>query len=109
MWQLACPRFSRYRWWYSSARQKVCAGSTLVTMRLRLEAALGGQLLDLGPRLRLLLRRVEEDRGAVLRAPVRPLAVERGWVVQVEEGVEQLLVVTFAGSKSSSTTSAWPV
>jgi hypothetical protein len=32
MWQLTAPRFSRYFWWYSSARQKVSAGTTWVTM-----------------------------------------------------------------------------
>jgi hypothetical protein len=35
MWQLARPRFSRYCWWYSSARQKVCAGSMAVAMGRR--------------------------------------------------------------------------
>jgi len=42
---------------------------------LRLEAAFGGELFDFGARVRLLLLRVEEDSRAVLRAPVRALAV----------------------------------
>jgi hypothetical protein len=49
---------------------------------LGLEAAFGGELLDLGASLRLLLGRVEEDGRAVLRAPVRALAVEGGGVVE---------------------------
>ena len=64
---------------------------------LGLEAAFGGELLDLGAGLRLLLRRVEEDGRAVLRAPVRALAVEGGGIVQGEEGVEQLLVADLGG------------
>ena len=64
-------------------------------MRFGLEAALGGQLLDFGASLRFLLRRVEEDGGAVLRAPVRTLPVERGGVVELEECIEQLLVAHF--------------
>ncbi len=109
MWQLAWPRFSRYLWWYSSARQNVCAGSTLVTIRLGLKRPSARQLLNLGRRLRLLLGRVVEDGRAVLRAPVRALAIERGGVVQGKESVQELLVADVAGSKSSSTTSAWPV
>ena len=91
MWQLAWPRFSRYFWWYSSARQKVCAGSTLVTMRLgaKWPEAVSCSIFGFG--LRFLLRRVEEDGGAILRAPVGSLAVQRGRVVEFKEGVEQLL------------------
>ena len=37
----------------------------------------------------LLFRRVIEDRRAVLRAGVGALAVERRWIVEVEEDVEQ--------------------
>src|SRR5713101_3312226 len=39
-----------------------------------------------------LLRRMEEDRGAVLRAEVRALAVDLRGVVHLPEGVEQLLI-----------------
>jgi hypothetical protein len=35
MEQLDCPRFSRYCWWYSSARQKAPAGVISVTIGLR--------------------------------------------------------------------------
>src|ERR1017187_7609659 len=35
MWQCTMPRFSRYRWWYSSAFQNVVAGSTLVAIGFR--------------------------------------------------------------------------
>jgi hypothetical protein len=59
---------------------------------LGLEAALGGKLLDFGASLRLLLRRVEEDGRAILRAPVRTLAVDGGGVVKSEKSVQQLLV-----------------
>src|SRR5919197_4190908 len=45
-----------------------------------------------GERLLLLLRRVEEDRGAVLAADVRALAVPLSGVVRAPEEVEQLLV-----------------
>jgi hypothetical protein len=58
---------------------------------LWLEAAFGGELLDFGAGLRLLLGRVEEDGRAVLRALVRTLAVEGGGVVEGEEGIEKLL------------------
>src|SRR5947209_11230743 len=40
----------------------------------------------------LLLGRVVEDGGAVLRAPIGGLAVERGWVVVGPEDVEELVV-----------------
>ena len=89
MWQLAWPRFSRYFWWYSSARQKVCAGSTLVTMRLGAKWPEAVKLLDFGLGLLFLLRRMEEDGGAILRAPVGSLAVQRGGVVEFKERVEQ--------------------
>ena len=32
LWQATAPRFSKYFWWYSSPRQKVCAGTTWVTI-----------------------------------------------------------------------------
>jgi len=32
MWQIGRPFFSRYRWWYSSARQNVDAAVISVTM-----------------------------------------------------------------------------
>ena len=57
---------------------------------LGLEAPFGGKPLNLGAGLRLLLRGVEEDGRAVLRAPVRALAVEGGGVVESEEGVKEL-------------------
>src|SRR6185312_9774033 len=41
--------------------------------------------------------RVIEDRGAVLRAPIRPLAVFGGGVVQRKEGVEERLVADLFG------------
>ena len=56
------------------------------------EAALCRKLVNLCLGLRLLLRRVEEDGGAVLRAPVRTLAVEGSGVVEGEKGVEELVV-----------------
>src|SRR5262245_14308903 len=34
-WQLDRPRLARYFWWYSSARQKVEAGTTSVTIGRR--------------------------------------------------------------------------
>jgi hypothetical protein len=64
---------------------------------LGLEAALGGKLLDFGASLRLLLRRVEEDGRAILRAQVRPLAVEGGGVMKCEEGIQQLLIRDLRG------------
>src|SRR5579871_6675226 len=54
------------------------------------EATRGGELLDLRVRLLFLLGRVEEDGGAVLRAPIGTLAVESCGVVELEEGVEEL-------------------
>jgi len=56
------------------------------------EDALLGKLFDLCKGLGFLLRRVKEDGGAVLRAPVRSLAVEGGGIVQGEEGVKDLVV-----------------
>src|ERR1035438_1639973 len=64
---------------------------------LRHEASLCGKLLNLGERLRLLLGRVEEDGRAVLRAPVGPLTVQGGWVVERKERVQQLLVAPQLG------------
>ena len=62
-----------------------------------LEAAFGGELLDLSAGLCFLLGGVEEDGGAVLRAPVRALAVECGGVVEGEEGVEKLFEADAVG------------
>jgi len=64
---------------------------------LRLEAAFGGELFDLCLGLLLLFRGVEEDGGAILRAPVRALAVEGRGVVQGKEGVQKLLVADLRG------------
>ena len=61
----------------------------------RLVAALGGELLDFCKSLLLLLWRVKEDGRAILRAPVRSLAVERRGIVQLEERVEQFFVAHF--------------
>src|ERR1700679_3456544 len=58
----------------------------------RLEAAFGVKRFNLRLRLGLLLRRVEKDRGAVLRSPVRPLAIHRGRVVKLEKRVQKLPV-----------------
>ncbi len=49
-------------------------------------------MLDFSLGLLLLLGGVEEDGGAILRAPVRSLAVWRGGVVEVEKGVKDLVV-----------------
>ena len=57
----------------------------------------------------LLLGCTEEDSGTVLRAPVRALAVELRGVVVLPENFQQIGVATWAGSKSTSTASAWPV
>jgi hypothetical protein len=53
------------------------------------------QLLDFGFRFLLLFGGVKEDGGAVLSAPVGPLTIESGGVVEVEEGVEELVVADF--------------
>jgi hypothetical protein len=57
---------------------------------LRLEAAFGGELLNFSAGLRLLLGRVEEDGRAVLRSPVRTLAIEGRGVVEGKECVSKL-------------------
>jgi len=72
-------------------------------------AALGVQLLDLGARLRFLLRGVKENRRAILRAPVRPLTIQRVGSCSLKNASSNFSYVTCAGSKSSSTTSACPV
>src|ERR1035441_709030 len=38
---------------------------------------------------------MEEDGGAILRAPVRPLAVQGGWIVEGKKRVQKLLVTHF--------------
>jgi hypothetical protein len=48
-------------------------------------------------RRRLLLRRVIEDGRTVLGADVGPLAVERRWVVDLPEDVEQFVVGNLQG------------
>src|ERR1700676_1339290 len=63
----------------------------------RLESAFGGELLDLGPGLLLLLGGMEEDSGPVLGAPIGSLAVERGGIVQREERIEDVLVAHLLG------------
>src|ERR1700749_3935233 len=55
-------------------------------------AALRSQRLDLRLRLSLLLRGVEENRGAVLGSPVRPLPVQRSGIMKLEKGIQQLPV-----------------
>src|ERR1700728_1190615 len=52
------------------------------------ELLLRGQAGDRGFRLGLLLRRVKEDRTAILRAPVRTLPIQLGGIVQLEKQVE---------------------
>ena len=96
-WQVYPPGFfSRYFWWYSSARVDGPASTISVTIGLLPLA----RLVDPGLH-RLgdlpLLGGGHEDRRAVLRADVVPLAVARGRVVHAEEplleqvGVRQLL------------------
>ena len=58
---------------------------------LGFESAFQGELFDPGVGLGFLLRRMEKDGGAILCAPIRTLAVESGWVVEGEEGVEELI------------------
>ncbi len=62
------------------------------------ESLLRGEAGDGGLGGSFLLGRVEEDDAAVLRAPVGPLAVELGGIVEREERVEELLVGDLAGS-----------
>src|SRR5665213_264414 len=45
----------------------------------------------------LLLSIVKEDRGAVLRAAVRPLAIQLGWVVALPESGQQLKIRNLLG------------
>src|ERR1700761_5836915 len=59
---------------------------------LRLKAAFGGERLNLRLRLDLLLRRVEKNRGAILRTPVRPLTIHRRGIMKLEKCIEQLAV-----------------
>src|SRR5579872_2342704 len=47
--------------------------------------------------LRLLLRRVEKDGGTILRAPIRPLAVNLGGIVVLPENLEQVGIRHFGG------------
>src|ERR1019366_6306892 len=58
---------------------------------LGFEASIGRKLFDFGLGLRFLLWRVEEDGRAVLRAPIWPLAVQRGGIVKRKERVQQLI------------------
>jgi len=60
-------------------------------------------------RHRLLVRRVVEDGGAVLRPDIPALAVECRRVVDREEDVQQVVEGHDRGSKVIWTTSAWPV
>ena len=59
--------------------------------------ALDRKLLNLGASLGLLLRRVEEDGRAILRAPVRALAVEGSGVVECKKRVQELLKADLRG------------
>src|SRR5205814_3395625 len=50
------------------------------------------QVLFGSPCFGFLLRRMEENCGAVLRAPIGSLPVERGWIVVAPENIQQLIV-----------------
>ena len=89
--QLKPACFSKYFWWYSSARHHLAAGTTCVTTG-RVKTLALGELRDRGERRLLLVAVVEEDRGAVLVADVRALPVPLRRVVRAEEVGEELLV-----------------
>jgi hypothetical protein len=55
------------------------------------------ELLDLGLGLLLLLGGMEEDGGAILRAPIGTLAIRRSGIVEIEERVQNLFVADFFG------------
>ena len=69
----------------------------------------GVEFGDLGAGLGELLVVMGEDDAAVLRAPVRTLAIDLGGIVQSEECVQKRFVGETGWSKVTSTTSAWPV
>ena len=90
------PCFSKYFWWYSSARKNSGAGTICVTIgRLKIPD-LSSAACSLARR-GFLLGVVKENRRAILRAVVRTLAVELGRVVVLEENGEQLLIGNLGG------------
>jgi uncharacterized membrane protein (UPF0127 family) len=58
------------------------------------------RVITRGFRFGFLLRRMEEDGRAVLVADVRPLAVQRGWVVIIPENLEQVVIADDFGIES---------
>ncbi len=83
IWQETAPRFSRYFWWYSSARQKFCAGTTWVTIGFL--KAFRRQPGNRRFSRRFLLGRMEKYHAAILRSPVRTLAVKLSRIMQFKK------------------------
>src|SRR5688572_11970323 len=62
-----------------------------------LEAARLGERLQFRPGLPFLLRGMRKHDGAILRAVVGPLAIQRSGIVIGEEDIEQTVIVHFCG------------